>query len=187
MKTMTLTGTRTGFLLGLLAVLATVLLSGCGSKTETPEEYQARIQAGNLTDWEVENGIGPIKTDVEVGPPNSAMAEMGKEVFIKKCATCHYLDMRKTGPPLRDVTKRRSAMYVMNQVLNAEQMGKFHPEGRKLVAQYAQFMTIQGITEENARQLYEFLRSEADKPALTEKEQPGFGVPPPPPQTTTPQ
>lgn len=168
--------------LSALLTVALAILSGCGSKTETPEEYQARIMSGNLTDWEVENGIGPIKADVEVGPLDNALAAAGKELFIKKCATCHYLDMRKTGPPLRDITKRRTAMYIMNQVLNAENMGKYHPEGKKLVAQYAQFMTIQGLTQENARQLYEFLRSELNNPAVPEKDQPGFGVPPPPPQ-----
>jgi nucleotide-binding universal stress UspA family protein len=82
---------------------------------------------------------------------------------------------------LRDVTKRRSAEYVLNQILNPEQMGKLHPDGKKLVAQYAQYMTIQGITRENAEDLLAFLRTEADKPALPQEQQPGFGTPPPPP------
>jgi hypothetical protein len=63
-------------------------------------------------------------------------------------------------------------------------MGKLHPEGKKLVAQYMQYMTIQGITPEIARELLEFLRSQADQPAVSEKEQPGFGTPPPPPDQT---
>ncbi len=162
-----------------------MIMFGCSSKPETQAEKDARWTAGNLTDFEVENGIGPVTEAPQLGPVDAAMAEQGKAIFVQKCATCHYLDMRKTGPPLRDVTKRRSAAYVLNQVQNAEKMGKLHPEGKKLVAQYAQYMTIQGITPEMARQLLEFLRSEADKPALPAEQQPGFGTPPPPPAPAT--
>ena len=159
-----------------------ILAAGCSSKPETLEERQARWTAGNLNEFENESGIGPVTEPVQLGPVDASMAEQGKAVFVQKCATCHYLDMKRTGPPLRDVTKRRTAAYVLNQVQNAEQMGKLHPDGKKLVAQYAQYMTIQGITPEMARQLLEFLRSELDKPALPLEQQPGYGVPPPPPQ-----
>jgi cytochrome c2 len=171
------------FLLALL-VVGTAFI-GCGSKPETQQEREARWTAGNLNEFETENGIGPVTEAVQLGPVDAALAEQGKAIFVQKCATCHYLDIRKTGPPLRDVTKRRTGAYVMNQVQNAEMMGKLHPDGKKLVAQYAQYMTIQGITPENARQLLEFLRSEVDKPALPAEQQPGFGTPPPPPQPAT--
>ena len=155
--------------------------SGCSSGPETDAERQARWAQGNLTTWETEHGIGPITQDIPVSPVDSARAEQGKQLFIQKCATCHYLDLRKTGPPLRDVTKRRSEEYVLNQILNPEPMGKLHPDGRKLVAQYVQYMTIQGVTHDNALALLDFLRAESDKPALPAEQQPGFGTPPPPP------
>ncbi len=157
------------------------LLSGCSSAPETDAERQARWQQGNLTSWEIQNGIGPVVEEVQLAAVDNALAESGKSIFVQKCATCHYLDMKKTGPPLRDVTKRRSPAYVLNQILNPEQMGKMHPDGRQLVAQYAQFMTIQGITHENALELLDFLRSEAAKPAVPMEQQPGFGTPPPAP------
>jgi cytochrome c551/c552 len=164
-----------------LLLSGALLSAGCSSKPETDAERQARWTQGNLTSWELENGIGPIVEDVPVGPIDATMAEQGKQLFVQKCATCHYLDFKKTGPPLRDVSKRRSPTYIVNQILNPEQMGKLHPDGRKLVAQYVQFMTIQGISRDNATALLNFLRSEADKPALPMEQQPGFGTPPPPP------
>lgn len=172
--------------LGLMAlplaiVFGSAIYLGCGEKVETQVEREARWTAGKLTSFEYEHGIGPVTEEPELGPIDPAMAEKGKQHFIEKCATCHYLDFKKTGPPLRDVAKRRSAAYILNQVQNPEQMGKLHPDGKKLVAQYMQYMTIQGITPEIARELLEFLRTEADKPALSEQEQPGFGTPPPPP------
>lgn len=176
---------RTGLLAScLLALILGALGFGCSSKPETPEEKLARWTAGNLNEFEVENGIGPVTETVQLGPVDATMAEQGKAIFVQKCATCHYLDIKKTGPPLRDITKRRTAAYVLNQVQNAEQMGKLHPDGKKMVAQYAQYMTIQGITPEMARQLLEFLRSEVDKPALPAEQQPGFGTPPPPPDAS---
>ncbi|MCM2272419.1 MAG: cytochrome c [candidate division Zixibacteria bacterium] len=165
----------------LLALLTLVAVVGCSSAPETDAERQARWAAGNLNSWETEHGIGPVTEDIQLAAVDPAKAASGQDIFIKKCATCHYLDHKKTGPMLRDVTKRRSSEYVLNQILNPEQMGKLHPDGRKLVAQYAQFMTIQGITRENADDLLHFLRSEADKPALPAEQQPGFGTPPPPP------
>ncbi len=166
-------------LLALLTLIASVV--GCSSAPETDAERQARWAAGNLNSWETEHGIGPVTEDIQLAAVDPARAASGLDIFVKKCATCHYLDHKKTGPMLRDVTKRRSPEYVLNQILNPEQMGKLHPDGRKLVAQYAQFMTIQGITRENAEDLLHFLRSEADKPALPAEQQPGFGTPPPPP------
>ena len=163
-----------------LALMLGLTIVSCSSAPETDAERQARWTQGSLTSWETEHGIGPITEDVQIGPVDAAQAVAGQDLFIRKCATCHYLDHRKTGPALREVAKRRSHEYVLNQILNPEQMGKLHPDGRKLVAQYAQFMTIQGITRENALQLLDFLRSEVDKPALPMEQQPGFGVPPPP-------
>ncbi|MBK7142248.1 MAG: cytochrome c [bacterium] len=162
-----------------LAMILAVI--GCSSTPETDAERQARWVAGNLTSWETEHGIGPITEETQSAAIDPSRATSGHDLFVKKCATCHYLDHKKTGPMLRDVTKRRSAEYVLNQILNPEQMGKLHPDGKKLVAQYAQYMTIQGITHENAEDLLAFLRSEADKPALPPEQQPGFGTPPPPP------
>ena len=154
-------------------------LASCSSEPETEAEQQARWAKGNLTGWENEHGIGPITADVELAPVDEAKATAGREIFISKCATCHYLDDRKTGPPLRGITNRRSAEYVLNQVLNPEQMGKLHPDGKKMVAQYAQYMTIKGISTEDAYALLDFLRQEADNPPVPMDQQPGAFVPPP--------
>jgi mono/diheme cytochrome c family protein len=160
---------------------ALLLAVGCSSAPETDAERQTRWTAGNLNSWEFEHGIGPVTEAIAVVPVDPAKAASGHDLFVAKCATCHYLDFKKTGPPLRDVARRRSSEYVLNQILNPDQMGKLHPEGKKLVAQYMQYMTIQGITRENAEDMLHFLRSEADKPAIALEQQPGFGTPPPPP------
>lgn len=163
----------------LTAILLLIGLTGCSSEPETEAEREARWQQGKFTSWELEHGIGPITEAIELASVSQERVAKGENIYIAKCATCHYLDDRKTGPPLRDITKRRSPEYVLNQILNAEQMGKLHPDGRKLVAQYAQYMTIQGVTREDAMALLDFLRAEADKPPVPIDQQPGAAVPPP--------
>lgn len=161
-------------------ILCSWVAIGCSSEPETEAQRQARWAQGKLSSWEIENGIGPFASDTEIPPIDAAKAELGKQIFIQKCATCHTLDFKKTGPQLRDVTKKRTELYVLNQILNPEQMGKLHPSGKQLVAQYAQYMTIQGITRDDAFALLDFLRSQATQPSLPMEQQPGFGVPAPP-------
>ncbi len=170
---------RKGYVLRavMLSAVTCLIFIGCASTQETETQRQARWSQGKLSSWEVENGIGPITADIEIGVVDPAKAEQGKQLFANKCATCHYLDFKKTGPPLRDVTKRRSEYYVVNQILNPEQMGKMHPYGKQLVAQYAQYMTIQGITRDDAFALLDFLRTQATQPPVPMEQQPGFGVP----------
>jgi|WetSurMetagenome_2_1015567.scaffolds.fasta_scaffold17279_6 cytochrome c len=147
------------------ALLATVYLvaNGCSKGTETPEARQARIEAGNLTDFEIENGIGPITETVQLSPLDPHLAGQGEALFKDKCVACHTLDEKKIGPALRGVTSRRTPAYVMNQILNPENMGKYHPEGKRLTAEYMQSMTVSGVSGPDARALLEFLRNEADK------------------------
>lgn len=166
-------------------LFALVMMAACSQPPETDAQRQARWAQGKLSSWEVENGIGPILADAVIAELNPGNVETGKQLFIAKCATCHYLDFKKTGPPLRDVAKRRSPHYVLNQILNPEQMGKVHPAGKQLVAQYAQFMAIQGITRDDAQALLDFLRASSAQPPVSMEDQPGIGVPPP--IETTPQ
>jgi cytochrome c551/c552 len=160
-------GNAQGIVLFLLAGAVLTVL-GCSSAKETDAERLARWQAGQLNAFEEQHGIGPVTEEITLGPVDEIKANMGAGIFKTKCMTCHRLDSKLTGPPLRDITKKRSVMYVMNQILNAEQMGKLHPDGKKMVAQYMQQMTIQGITYEDAEKLVEFLRVKADQPPADE-------------------
>jgi mono/diheme cytochrome c family protein len=152
----------------LISLIAFASMDGCSSAPETDAERLARWQAGQLNSFEEQHGIGPITQDVQLGPVDQAKAALGAEIFKTKCMTCHRLDSKLTGPPLRSITKTRSLAYVMNQILNPELMGKLHPDGKRMVAQYMQQMTIQGITRDDAANLVEFLRVKAEQPPANE-------------------
>ena len=152
----------------LLSLVTLTSIDSCSSAPETEAERLARWQAGQLNAFEEEHGIGPITADIQLGPIDQARATSGGEIFKTKCMTCHRLDSKLTGPPLRTILKTRSAAYVTNQILNPELMGKLHPDGKRMVAQYMQQMTIQGITREDAENLVEFLRVKTDQPPANE-------------------
>lgn len=137
-----------------------IFLSSCGGdKKESPETKNQTAEIGSdLTEFELENGIGPIKEKLELGPIDPKLVKRGEEIWNQKCIACHKLDERYVGPAQRDVLKRRTPEFVMNMILNPEEMQKRHPEVRKLLAEYMTPMTNQNITIEDARALLEFFR-----------------------------
>lgn len=136
---------------------------GVGAAESAVSEPDA---ASDLTPWQIENGIGPITEPLQLGEIDPALASQGEEIFNLKCSACHKLDERYVAPPLRDVTSRRTPEFVMNMILNPLEMTQKHPVTKELLVEYFTPMTPQGLTEEDARALLEYLRKAlADGPA----------------------
>jgi cytochrome c2 len=110
--------------------------------------------------FELENGIGPIKEKLTLDALNTAKATEGKKIFESKCSQCHKFDEKYTGPALRNVTKRRTPEYILNNILNPDEMANKHPEAKKLVALHATKMTFQNVTQEDAMKILEYIRLE---------------------------
>ncbi len=125
--------------------------SGAGQPEEVP--------------FEMLHGYGPIKEVVEVGPLDTLWAMKGQPIFDSKCGSCHRLDDRYTGPPLRNVTRYRSAAFIMNQILDPAQNVAKHPHMQELLKIYYTYMTNQNVSVEEARTLVEYLRWESDRGA----------------------
>jgi len=150
---------KTFILFGLL-VLGLLGLSACGGGEQAGENQsgqQAEADASGLTQEQIEKGIGPI-TSVTLGPIDDALAAKGAELFEVKCTACHRLDKRYIGPPLGEVTARRTPEFIMNMMLNPEEMMQKHPVVKELLAQYMAQMANQSLTEDEARAILEYLR-----------------------------
>jgi len=141
-------------------LLAALVLAACGGKSEQAPP-PAAAAGSDLTPFQLEHGIGPVTEVVTVGPIDKAMAEEGEKLFEVKCGACHKMTERYVGPPLGDVTARRSAAFIMNQMLNPEGMYTKHPETKKLLGEYMTQMPNLGLTQEQARQVVEYLRTQA--------------------------
>ena len=129
-----------------------------GGDTPAPSTSSATTEAPALTQVELEQGIGPIR-DMELGAVDEAMAAAGEEHFNLLCSACHKFDDRYVGPELGEVLARRRPEFVMNMMLNANEMVQRHPEVRKMLAEYYTPMAQQALTEENARAILEYIRS----------------------------
>lgn len=137
-----------------------IFLSSCGGdKQETQEvKNQAEEIGSDLTEFELENGIGPVKEKLKLGPIDQRLVKQGEEIWNQKCIICHKLDEKFIGPPQRDVLKRRTPEFFINMVLNPEEMQNRHPAIKQLRNEYMAPMTNQNLTFEEARALLEFFR-----------------------------
>jgi mono/diheme cytochrome c family protein len=138
----------------LVAVASTVILLGCGGGDSSKSSAD---DASGLTPEQLEHGIGPISA-FELAELDTALVSRGLEVFTVKCSACHKINERYIGPALGDVLERRSPAFVMNMILNPEQMLIRHPEAKALLAEYMTPMANQNLTESEARAILEYLR-----------------------------
>jgi cytochrome c2 len=86
------------------------------------------------------------------------MAADGEKIFESKCASCHKLDERYTGPAQRNVLQRVTPEFFMNTVLNPDENLEKHPHSKEMLAQYMTKMTNQNVNLKDARALLEYFR-----------------------------
>lgn len=147
-------------------VLVTLLVlagSGCkGEETnETASSQTGPSASAALSPEQLQNGIGPI-SKVSLGEIDEALVVKGDDIFASKCSACHKFESRYVGPPLGGVLERRTPEYIMNMMLNPEEMVQRHPEAKAMLAQYLTPMPFQSLTEEDARAVLEYLRVESE-------------------------
>jgi hypothetical protein len=68
------------------------------------------------------------------------------------------MDEKVVGPALGGVTKRRTPEWIMNMILNPEEMTKQDPTAQALLAEHLTQMTFQNVTEKEARAILEYFR-----------------------------
>jgi cytochrome c len=147
------------------ALLTATLLGACGGGepsggSSSSEEAPASAPAASapLTEVELEQGIGPVR-DLALGPVDPELAQTGEQAFTIKCSACHKIGERYVAPMLGDVLSRRRPEFVMNMILNADEMVARHPETRELLAEFYTPMPVQVTDEAEARAILEYLRS----------------------------
>lgn len=107
-------------------------------------------------------GIGPVKNVTIPDIIDDKLANNGQVIFEKNCKSCHQIDKRVVGPALSGVTEKRSPEWIMNMILNPEEMVAQDPIAQQLLAEYGSPMTKSDISEKDARALLEYFRK-ADK------------------------
>ena len=158
---------------------ATLLLSSCGGSEEaksnrltsetdkTTSEAKKEVKKASTEISSTfdefaptldNKGIGPIKS-LTLGDIDEGMAATGKELFKINCTACHKFKKKYIGPALKGVMDRRSPEWIMNMMLNADEMLKNDPVALGLIAKYNAPMAQQQISEEESRAIVEYLRT----------------------------
>jgi cytochrome c len=140
---------------------AAVFLLACGGdatqgeKANTPKPKSMVEEETKADDGK---GIGEI-THVDLNDPlNASMVENGKAVYELKCAACHKLtDMRVVGPGWKGITEKRKPEWIMNMTLNIDVMLEEDAEARELLKECLVRMPNQNLSNEDARDVLEFM------------------------------
>ena len=155
----------------LLFVALTGVFTACGGGEATEEKAAAPAEtkveeAAPVAEEPVAEanpmdnvGVGPIdelEFDEEI---DQEMADAGKAVYDAKCTACHKVHKRYIGPSPMGIFERRNPAWVMNMILNPEQMVAEDPIAKALIAEYNSPMANQNLTEEEARQVVEYFRT----------------------------
>lgn len=154
---------RSSLLFLFIILSSLILVNACGgnsdeSNSSTQNQAVNKSNTSGLSDWEFENGFGPVKKKLNLGPIDKTMASEGEKIFESKCASCHKLDERYVGPAQRNVLQRVTPEFFMNMVLNPDENIEKHPHAKDMLAQYLQKMTNQNVNLKDARALLEYFR-----------------------------
>ncbi len=86
--------------------------------------------------------------------------QVGQQLFKDKCSACHTMEFKNTGPDISDILAIKKPEWIMNLMLNPDEMLKKDPIAKDLLAKYNNVpMTDQQLTEEDARKILEFFRT----------------------------
>ncbi len=132
--------------------------NGNGGDASSRSASSGAAQEAGLSDFELEHGIGPITSPMTMGDFDIEMAAKGQDIFESKCAACHQMENRLVGPPIEGLTERRSPEFLMNMILNPNDMARKHPEGQKMMQEYMMVMPFQNVSENEAREIVEYFR-----------------------------
>lgn len=101
------------------------------------------------------------ESDLTLGTPlDQAMVTAGKATYELKCQSCHKLTEEKlVGPGWKGVTTKRQPLWIMNMITNVDMMLETDAEAQKLLELCMVRMPNQNISQEEARKVLEFMRS----------------------------
>ena len=145
-------------------------LLACGNKTDKSSDFSfdqldqrtsdtSEVPASVRIDLD-SKGVGPVRSVVLAETIDSSLVETGSVLYQQKCTACHKLGEKFVGPPPNGILKRRSPEWVMNMILNPENMLKEDQLTRDLFMEFnGAPMANQGLTREEARAILEFFRT----------------------------
>jgi len=102
-------------------------------------------------------GIGPIK-QLDLTTINDSVMKVGLQLFNNECSNCHTMEYKNTGPDISDILAIRKPEWVVNFLLNKEEMLLRDSLAIKTRILYEQDCGASINEEQKALNLLEYLR-----------------------------
>ncbi|MFK7048613.1 MULTISPECIES: cytochrome c family protein [Flavobacterium] len=149
-----------------LIMLGLTILFSCGKKEgkvddfSKPTEKQV-VKEGSDSDassYDPNRGEGKFDK-IELGALDLKKATEGEKVSAVKCISCHKItDEKLVGPGWKGVTERRKPEWIMNFITNPDPMIDKDPELQAQLEICLVRMPNQGLTDDDARNILEYMR-----------------------------
>jgi mono/diheme cytochrome c family protein len=157
----------TRFLLALFICIGS-FMSSCNSGTQ--KENQNTTTAPAKTDTVVisqgssTKGIGRFNDVTLTHPLDQDMIRNAQVIYNAKCFACHKLTPEKlVGPGWKGVTDRRKPEWILNFITNTQVMLDKDLVAQSELVTCVVRMPNQQLTDEQARQMLEFMRNNDGK------------------------
>lgn len=136
----------------------TVKKAAVKKASETKKATKKVSSSDDLIDLN-NKGIGPIKS-VSLGAIDQSMADKGQKLFKTKCSSCHRTNRKFIGPNPTGILERRSPEWIMNMIMNPEEMVQKDPIAKQMLIKFnGSPMANQNLTKEETRAVLEYFRT----------------------------
>jgi mono/diheme cytochrome c family protein len=142
----------------ILALFSGIMIGGFAACSSDKSSGQSEKLSAKTEETVPDYGVGPVKSVSFSEDIDESLAERGKAVFESKCSACHKFDQRYVGPSLGGITERRNPAWIMNMIMNPQEMTQKDPIAKKLLAEYLTQMVFQDVTEVETRAMLEYFR-----------------------------
>jgi mono/diheme cytochrome c family protein len=143
--------------LGIIAVLF-----GCSSESQnkpaedTDYNHPDAVATAPANDG---RGVGPAKNITLDAELNQEMINRGQAIYEMKCQACHRLDdQRVVGPGWKGLSERRKPEWIINMIVNVDEMLEKDEVAQQLVEEYLMKMPDQNVSMDEARDILEYIR-----------------------------
>ncbi len=138
-----------------------LVLASCGGSSEqaqTTSSEQAPATA-DVSTYDPKRGEGKFSHVDLPAALDEEMAKNGESVYGVKCSSCHKTtDEKLVGPGWKGVTTRKAPEWIMNFITNPDPMIDKDPEVQAQLEICLVRMPNQGLTDDEARHILEFMR-----------------------------
>lgn len=154
------------FLLALF-VFASLVIARCGNESTKPVQTAKSNPVRDtivISQGSNAKGMGRFKDVALTHPLDENMITKAEAIYNAKCFACHKLTTEKlVGPGWKGVTDRRTPEWIMNFITNTQVMLDKDLEAQSELVTCVVRMPNQDLTDEQARDMLEFMRKNDGK------------------------